>query len=258
LSNAWVRCLSVRPQARVRLFCFPYAGAGASVYRLWPGELSPAVEVWAVQLPGRETRLHEPALTSMTAVVNGLMPALTPLLDRPFAFFGHSMGALVACELARSLQLQGRCEPALLMLSARRSPSVPDTDPPIHRLGHDDFVTEVDRRYGGIPKEVKAHRELMELLVPALQADMAVVETHRHAMLPLLNSPMHVFGGDADSRTRREDLQAWEATTCGAFRLTMLAGDHFFINSQRSHLLALVSESLRPVVAQTNDSWVPL
>jgi surfactin synthase thioesterase subunit len=219
------------------------------VYRLWHTELPPTVEVHAVQLPGREVRLHEAPLTRMADVVAGVVEALQPLLDRPFVFFGHSMGALLASEVARALQQRAAPRPRLLMLSARRAPSLPDTEPPIHLLGHDAFVAEMDRRYGGIPKEVMAHRELMELLVPALRADMAVMETHSAALQPLLDVPVHAVGGSDDPRARREQIEAWRELTSGRFDLSIIAGDHFFINSRRAELLALVAERLAALIA---------
>ena len=249
MSNTWIRCFEARPQARLRLFCFPYAGAGASVYRLWHTDLPRTVEVHALQLPGRETRLHEAPLTRMSDVVAGAVQALQPLLDRPFVFFGHSMGALLASEVARALQLRGAARPRLLMLSARRAPSLPDTDAPTHALDHDAFVAEMDRRYGGIPKEVMAHRELMELLVPALRADMAVMETHSPQLAPLLDVPVHAVGGAADPRVQHAQLEAWRGLTSGPFGLSIIAGDHFFINSRRAELLALVTEKLDALVA---------
>lgn len=257
MSTAWIRCFAPRPQARLRLFCFPYAGAGASVYRLWHADLPAAVEVCALQLPGRETRLSEAPFTRMSDLVSAAVQALEPLFDRPFAFFGHSMGALLASEVTRALQRRGGPGPQLLMLSARRAPSLPEVDAPIHTLGHDAFVAEMDRRYGGIPQEVMAHRELMELLVPALRADMAVMETHRAELTPGLQVPLHVFGADADTRAGREQLEAWRLLSSGSFRLSMLQGDHFFINSRRAELLALVADSLNSLLAAAGSAQVP-
>lgn len=256
MSNTWLRCFDARPQAVLRLFCFPYAGAGASVYRLWHQDLPPAIEVQALQLPGRETRLHEAPLSRMSDVVAAIVQALQPLLDRPFAFFGHSMGALLASEVARTLQQRGAAQPQLLVLSARRAPSLPDRDSPMHALDHDAFVAEIDRRYGGIPKEVMAHRELMELLVPALRADMAAMETHRPQLTPLLEVPVHVVGGAADARVEREQLEAWRELTTGSFGLSIIAGDHFFINSRRAELLALMVEKLNPLLAAAGGARV--
>jgi len=238
----------VRPQARLRLFCFPYAGAGASIYRLWHTGLSPNIEVCALQLPGRETRLNEAPLTRMDDVVAGVLTALRPMLDRPFAFFGHSMGALLACETVRALQHADAALPRLLVLSARRAPTIPDTEPPTHTLEHDAFIAEMDRRYGGIPREVLAHRELMELLVPALRADMQVMETHRPDTTQRLRVPVHVVGGDDDHRIRREQLEAWRDLCASEFRLGMFAGDHFFINSLRSEVLGFLASCLNPLV----------
>jgi surfactin synthase thioesterase subunit len=256
VSSAWLRCFDARPQARLRLFCFPYAGAGASVFRQWHHDLPPSVEVHALQLPGRENRLHEAPLSRMSDVVAATVQALQPLLDRPFALFGHSMGALLAGEVARALQQRGAARPQLLVLSARRAPSLPDSDAPTHALDHDAFVAEIDRRYGGIPKEVMAHRELMELLVPALRADMAAMETHRPQLMPLLDVPVHVVGGAADPRVKREQLEAWRALTTGSFGLSIISGDHFFINSRRAELLALVAEKLNLLLAAADGGRV--
>ena len=128
MSGFWLLRFAPRPQTGVRLFCFSYAGGGAALYRPWLDALSPDIELCAVQLPGRENRLREPPFASLTALVDALVPALRPHLDRPFAFFGHSMGALVAFELARALRSRGDEQPSHLMLSGRRAPHLPETE----------------------------------------------------------------------------------------------------------------------------------
>lgn len=244
MTGAWVRRFNQRRPGRARLFCFAHAGAGASVFRLWPAGLPEELEVCAVQLPGRETRLHEPALTSMTSIVNALVEALSPELDLPFAFFGHSMGAVVASELARKLQAGSGPTPRHLFVSARRAPRLPDPDPALHPLADAEFVAELNRRYGGIPAEVLAHQELMALLLPSMRADLTALETFAPAHDPVLTMPISAFGGLHDQRATRAQLEGWRHETRAGFRLRVFPGDHFFLNPSRAELLADVSASL--------------
>ena len=178
-ANPWLLCFAPRPSARLRLFCFSYAGAGAAMYRTWLDALPPTIELCAVQLPGRENRLREPAFASMQRLVDALVPALTPTMDRPFALFGHSMGALVAYEVARALYATPHAaQPLHLLVSGRRAPHLSDDEAPMRGLSDAQFVAEIGRRYGGIPAEVLRHQELLDLLLPSLRADIAAIETH--------------------------------------------------------------------------------
>lgn len=257
MSNPWVRRFSARPQAKARLFCFSYAGAGASVYRLWPAGLPAELELCAVQLPGRETRLQERALTQLPEIVAALLVALRGEFDRPFAFFGHSMGAVVAAELARALQAGAGPIPEHLIVSGRRAPHLAETDPPIHTLPDAAFVAELNRRYGGIPQEVLQHQELLDLLLPCLRADLTALETFQPPAGPALSMPISAFGGSEDTRASRMQLDAWRQATHGAFRSRLFPGDHFFLNTRRADVLADLSITLAPLLAGTalQESW---
>jgi medium-chain acyl-[acyl-carrier-protein] hydrolase len=229
--SRWLLCFAPRPAARVRLFCFSHAGGGAAMYRAWLDALPPTIELCAVQLPGRESRLREPAFTSMQRLVEALLPELMARTDRPYALFGHSMGALVAFEAARALQsVSALRQPHRLLVSGRRAPHLADTEAPMHPLSDDAFVAEIRRRYGGIPDEVLRHRELLELLLPGLRADIAAIETHAFVPGPPLGCALSVFGGDADPRATREQLAAWQLHSDAATRLHVFSGDHFYLN----------------------------
>lgn len=161
--NPWVAGSRSNAEARLRLFCFPYAGGGASIYRDWTAALPPVVEVYPVQLPGRQSRLHELPFTRMSLLVPELVEGLQPYLDRPFAFWGHSMGALISFELARHLSHENRPGPLHLFVSGYRAPQLPRLEPPIHQLPEEAFIHEL-HRLNGTPDAVLQNRELMRLL----------------------------------------------------------------------------------------------
>jgi len=241
--GAWLAPGKARTGGRVRVFCFPYAGGGASLFRVWSSSLPAEVELWPVQLPGRENRLHERPFRRMDALARALADALTPHLEIPFAFFGHSMGALVAFELARELRHRGRPGPTELFVSGHRAPDVPDDDPPIHALEEPRFVDEV-QRLNGTPAEVVADAELLALVLPALRADFEVCETYEHAREEPLACPIIAFGGLDDRKATRDRLAAWRDHTRARFSLRMFPGDHFFLARARDEIVATVVEEL--------------
>jgi medium-chain acyl-[acyl-carrier-protein] hydrolase len=171
-----------------------------------------------------------------------LEQAFRPLLDRPFAFFGHSLGALISFELAR--QLRPRYHPSHLFVSGRHAPQLPDPRPPIHQLPDATFVEMLQHRYQGIPKVVLQHAELMELLLPALRADLTIVETYTYTAGQPLDCPISAFGGFQDRNATRSQLAAWGEQTCCSFSLDMFPGDHFFLNDAPGPLLRAISKNL--------------
>lgn len=255
MTMPWLSRFAPRPTARLRLFCFSYAGGGAAVFRPWALAMPPDIEVAAVMLPGRESRLREAPIRRMTDLLAALVPALEPQFDRPFAFFGHSMGSLVAFEVARTLQRRGGPVPQRLLISGRRAPHLAEREPPIHQLDDDAFIAEIQRRYNGIPPEVLQYPELLELLLPALRADMSVIETHRphdegQPSVPF-NGPISVFGGRDDARATRQELEGWQAHTPEPLVLRQFAGGHFYFSdaSVRDALIAAVAADLRSHMA---------
>jgi surfactin synthase thioesterase subunit len=231
------------PHTRLRLFCSPYAGGSASMFRIWPNALPADVEACPIQLPGRCTRLMERPFTDLSSLIEVLAQALSSLLDKPFAIFGHSLGALVGFELARQLRRQYGASPARLFVSAGCAPQIPRRGSPIHILPAKEFLAEV-RRLNGVPKEVLEQEELMEIVVPLLRADFALYETYMYSAEPPLNCPISAFGGLQDSKVTRSDLEAWRDQTAGAFSLRMLSGDHFFLNTTQPLLLQMLSHEL--------------
>jgi medium-chain acyl-[acyl-carrier-protein] hydrolase len=240
--DSWIPLGKPDPEARLRLFCFPYAGGGALVFRNWSDGLPADVEVCPVQLPGRGTRLMEHPFTQLPPLVAALAQALSPLLDKPFAFFGHSLGALVSFELARQLRRQYGVHPVRLFVSAGRAPQIPHRGPPIHILPEKEFLAEL-RRLNGTPSELLDHKELMVIMLPLLRADFAVYETYVYSSEPPLNCPISAFGGLQDRKVNNSDLEAWRAQTNISFSLRMFPGDHFFL--KQPLLLRVLSQELQ-------------
>lgn len=245
LLKPWVVCYrKTEIEPSLRLFCLPYAGGSASVFRDWPDRLPKSVEVCAIQLPGRETRLSEPAFTRLHPLVQELAQALLPSLDRPFAFFGYSVGALIAFELVRHLRARYRMRPAHLWAAACPAPQVPDADAPIHTLPEPDFRERL-RRFNGTPADVLEHEELMAMVSPILRADFALRETYAYVADAPLDCSITAFGGLQDREVSEAALSAWQEQTSRSFRLRMLSGNHFFLHSSQADLLQAVYADLR-------------
>lgn len=244
-----------RPPARARLFCFPYAGVGGSVYRLWQNGLPHSLEVCTVNLPGREQRFREAPRTSIDELVDELVPALLPHLDLPFCIFGHSMGAVLASEVTRALAEAGNPLPQHLFVSGRRPPHIPGTESPMHGLSDPAFIAELNRRYRGIPAEILEQPDLMALFIPVLRADLTALETHSPARRSPLSCPITAFGGADDRLTPREHLEAWRSETSAAFQVRVYPGDHFYLNSERPRLLADIAAVLKPMLIEPSSLW---
>lgn len=242
--DSWLACHQRRPLARLRLFCFPYAGGSATVFRNWSDGLPPSVEVCPVQLPGRGNRLSERPFTHLQPLVQTLAQVLRPLLDMPFALFGHSLGALIGFELARELRRQHGLTPVRLFVSGSCAPQIAHREMPIHALPKMEFLAEV-RRLNGTPKEVFEHEELVQILLPLLRTDISLYENYVYATEPPLTCPISALGGSYDHKVRRSDLEAWCDQTTLSFSLTMFPGGHFFLNTARPQLLYALSGQLQ-------------
>jgi medium-chain acyl-[acyl-carrier-protein] hydrolase len=241
--DSWVTCSRANQQARLRLFCFPYAGGGASTFRTWSNDLPSRIQVCAVQLPGRQSRLIEPPFIRLSLLVQTLAPVLRPYFNVPFAFFGHSMGALISFELARHLRRQNSPGPAHLFVSSRRAPHIASSEPPIYALPESLFMAEL-HRLSGMSKEVLQNAELMQLVLPMLRADFALCETYVYSTEGPLDCPISAFGGLQDCEVSRDDLIAWRDQTRSSFTLRMFPGNHFFLDNARALLLQAVSQDL--------------
>ena len=248
-ASNWVAPAKPRPSASLRLFCLPYAGGDASIFSAWPDGLPASVEVCPILLPGRAARFAEPLVGNMALLVEAILQSLTDWTDRPFALFGHSTGALVAFELARRLEREGRV-PAHLFVSGCGAPHLPPGRlRQIHDLPDGEFLDQL-RALGGMPDALLANSELRSLVLPILRADFKLTETYRYAAGVPLRCPVTAFTGRRDRFVGPQSAEAWRGQTRGAFALYTLPSDHLFPISDRQLLLQILSSKLAEEVGK--------
>jgi surfactin synthase thioesterase subunit len=233
-----------RPGAALRLLCFPHAGGGTAAYVPFARALPEWIELAIVRLPGRETRLREAPPTAIAPLVADLADELGPVLERPYAVFGHSLGALLGFELVHELRKNALRGPDYLFVSGRRAPSLPERDPPIAGLPDDAFLAELQRRYDAIPAAVLAEPDLMALLLPPLRADYELLESYTYEERPPLSCPVAALGGESDPRVTTAELDAWRPLTTGSFTRRLLPGSHFYIQGGEAIAAAAVVSEL--------------
>jgi surfactin synthase thioesterase subunit len=243
VTDTWFLCPEERPDSAVRLFCFPFAGGGASAYHSWARALPASVEVRSVQLPGHETRLREPLITCAQTLGGLIADALLPYLDRPFAFFGHSLGALLSFEAARELRRRGSPMPDRMFVSAKSAPQLPLARPPVFELPEADFLQEL-RRLFRPPEEAWGIPELLQLLLPVMRADMAVCDSYVFTREPPLPCPIQAFGGEDDPEAGFGRLDAWREQTTSTFSTHVFPGGHFYLFAVAAELQAVVGGEL--------------
>jgi len=242
-SKRWFPHRKALDAPRARLFCFPHAGGGAATFRDWSALVPGEVELCAVELPGRETRFSEPPVASMPALVPPLCDAIGDLRGVPFAFLGHSLGAVVAFEVARELQARGGAMVGAVVACGHRAPHLPPRERPIHGLPDAELELEL-KQLDGCPPEFWQHQELKELLLPVIRADLALAETYRCAPGSPLSCPILAFGGSDDEDLPARDLESWREHTSSEFRATILPGDHFFVRHRAHELTRAALDAL--------------
>jgi surfactin synthase thioesterase subunit len=243
----WLLYQKCDPQAQLRLFCFPYAGGGALLFRDWHAALPASVEVYPVQLPGRGNRLRERPFTDLSGLVEAAASELLPHFDKPFAFFGHSMGAMISFELTRLLRRINGPLPCHLFVSGSRAPQLPDPNPPSYHLPEPEFLKRL-QEMNGTPAAVFDNPELRQLLLPLVRADFSICQTYVYSEEPPLDIPLTAYGGLYDKDVSIDFLELWQRQTKGPFMIRMLPGDHFFLNTASQHFLQVLSQDLKQLV----------
>jgi medium-chain acyl-[acyl-carrier-protein] hydrolase len=247
--NKWFVFPKVNTGAKLRLFCFPYSGSGASTFRMWPSHLPTGVEVCAVQLPGREERLRERPFTRVEQLVKVITEEILPYLDKPFALFGHSLGALVAFEVARQLYRCSIAAPEHLFVSARAAPQSILRETPMHSLPPQQFIARL-RDFNGTPEAILHNQELMELFLPIIRADFELNETYCYEPESSFSCPITAYYGMQDHVTHYADVVGWAEHTTGKFTVRTLPGDHFFIQKSANLFWSAINADLNQIVSQ--------
>lgn len=227
----------------IRIFCFPYAGGSSAIFRGWQNYLPPGIELFPVEYPGHGSRFREKLAVSLQTLVREMADYLNGQVRGPFAFFGHSMGALVAFELSRYLRRKGMPTPDKLLVSANSAPQIYRRLPATYHLPEEEFINRL-ASLNGTPKEVINDRELLSLLLPILRADFRICETYHYQNEPPLDIPIVGFGGMHDSDVTATEINAWAQQTSHKFDLHLLPGDHFFIQSNRGQLLQMIAKEI--------------
>lgn len=228
----WFDHLSRTQTPLLRLFCFPYAGGSAEVYRNWQRWFPDRVDVCLVHLPGRGRRMKEPAFTQAAPLAKAIVDRIVDEINVPYALYGHSMGAMIAFEVAREISHRRCASPQHLFVSGSRAPQLPRTEPATFHLPHDEFVAAL-KRLNGTPTEILDNPELMELFIGLLRADFQLVETYKYHAQEPLSCPITVYGGLDDKTVPQESCRAWQEQTSAHCKVTMVNGDHFFIRNPR-------------------------
>lgn len=246
-TSPWIVRGNTFGSGKVGLICLPYAGGGAGAFYRWSLFLDTAIDLIRIQLPGHETRIREPLLKRLDEVVNVLADALFPFLDRPFMVYGHSMGGLLGFELIRKLRADHGIIPAHFFVSSFRAPHLPPEDPTIHDLPEEQFIDKL-RQYGGVPEQVLAERELMELMLPILRADFQILETYIYKEGLPMECPITAFGGIQDPKIKPRMIEAWRNETSCTFRSMFYPGGHFFISERPQAVVSAINNETRAIL----------
>lgn len=242
--TSWITCPKTNIEAKLRLFCLPYAGGSATVFRTWTDDLPKNIELCPIEIPGRGRQIKSPPYTEIQPLVREIATNIIPYLDKPYAFFGYSMGGLISFELIRLLRSEYNFQPLHLFVAARPAPQLPSEKPPISKLSDRDFLDSISR-LNGTPKEVLENAELMRLFLPIIRADFALIDSYVYDPQPALDCPIDTFGGLQDREVSYNSLAAWQEQTTADFSLQMMDGDHFFINTAKTTLLNSVIQCLQ-------------
>jgi surfactin synthase thioesterase subunit len=229
---------------QLTLLCLPYSGASAMVYSRWRRKLPEWLTLQPVELPGRGARYGEPLHTDMRRLALQLAQEQKATLKAPYALFGHSLGALLACEMAHAFRSLGCPEPVALFASGTAAPTMrADYDRGFAQPRTDAELIDQLRTLNGTSEEVLANKELMSLTLPVLRADFLLCGRFEPQQRPLLKCPVHVLGGK-DDRATTEQLIGWSKETHGSFSVDMLAGGHFFIHEHEAKVLRVIKDQL--------------
>ena len=239
-NNDWFVSLKKKAGNAMQLICFHYAGGGAYSYCQLSGDIIDNCDVISMQLPGRDNRFQEDFASNMEEVIEELSSNIESFCDKPFVFFGHSLGALIAFELARELQKKNITNLKHLIVSGCDAPQIPLKRKKLYDLSDDDLIEEI-QKFNGMPKEILAERELLtDVILPIIRGDFTISDLYKYQQGKKLLCPITAIGGEKDSTFDPEDLLKWNEQS-DVFKFKYFPGDHFFINSSRNEVAKYIN-----------------
>jgi surfactin synthase thioesterase subunit len=250
-ADTWIRCYHQAPDSKAQLVCFPHAGGSASFFFPVSATLSPAIKVSAIQYPGRQDRRGEPCIEDIRLLADAIFPEVRALADdRPLAFFGHSMGAVVAYEVARRMEQDGMRPLARLYVSGRRAPSCyrPES---VHTRDDDGVIAEI-RELSGTNPELLGDLEMLDMILPAIRSDYRAIENYRDTGDRPVSAPVTAIIGDSDPKVTIEEAMAWAEHSEGPFDLHVLPGGHFYLIEQSQHVMRIIGSDLDSIPAMAH------
>lgn len=254
--NKWLAPPRKLDNPKFNLFTLPYAGGGASIYYGWTQPLADqSIQLYPIQLPGRENRLGEAPISDYRVLVNQITDGIQDELNTPYALFGHSMGAALAYELTCELAQRDLPLPKHLFVSGRNAPHVPWPLENMDNLSDDAFIQKISKLFGNISEAVLKEPELLEIITPILRADFNILDGYQHLEKPQLACPITVFNGTDDEWTDLESTQSWNRYTQAKFSYQSMEGSHFFINTKTQAVIDIIARAMHETVAP-NDSFV--
>jgi medium-chain acyl-[acyl-carrier-protein] hydrolase len=245
-ASTWFFRPKINQRAKIHLFCFPYAGGNAEIYHSWPDYLPDEIEMIAIQYPGHLKSLGEKPFTRMSALVAAIYDEIKDYFDKPYAFFGHSMGAMITYDLCQYLNSKNAPLPVHIFQAARRAPHIQSIQPALHSMSTAEIIS-VMRNFSMLPEEIISNDYILQLILPGIIADFEIVETWQYnPQAKPLHVPMTVFCGVNDNQATRNDMEAWRKHTTGEFKIYIYPEQHFFIHHEqiRQNLIRIVAGTL--------------
>jgi pyochelin biosynthetic protein PchC len=241
-SDLWIRRFHPAPGSTMQLVCFPHAGGSASFYFPVSAALTPAIEVAAIQYPGRQDRRTEPAASNIKDLADAIFQAVRPQAERPLAFFGHSMGAVLAFEVAMRLEDASAAPLTRLYVSGRRAPSC-HREETLHQQTDQALIAEL-KHLNGTNSDLLADPEALEMILPAIKNDYLAIETYRPSDTRALRAPITALIGADDSRVTVDEAKCWHRHSTATFDLRVLSGGHFYLIDHGPEVIHLIAEDL--------------
>jgi pyochelin biosynthetic protein PchC len=252
INGAWIRRFHQAPGATAQVICFPHAGGSCTYYFPMSRALAPAIEVLAIQYPGRQDRHTEPCVDDLRMLADLVTPEIVPLTERPVLLFGHSMGATLAYEVALRLADAG-VTPLALFVSGRRAPST-YRDERIHLYSKAEFIADIERLSGTDPRLFEDD-QVVDMILPALRSDYRAAETYRYRESLPLACPVVALIGDSDPQVTVDEARAWDRHTTAGTSLRVYPGGHFFLAAHAGSVLNLIRDRIagRPLTMASSE-----